>query len=148
MKVSDWVKLFPERTITVPCEASLEEALDLMLAERCLRDLYVVSRKGKVVGHLSHQRLAHLLLLEHRPVQTVRQIMERVAAGSVEELMDRHFVSARPGEEMENVLHRQLDHYLEDMPVLDDEGKLLGSVNLSDVLRELRQQGTTRLNSP
>ena len=98
MKVSDWVKLFPKKTVTVSCEASFEEALDLMLAERCLLDLYVVSREGKVIGHLSHRRLAHLLLLEHRSVHTVRQIMERVAAGYVEELMDRHFVSARPGE--------------------------------------------------
>ena len=38
-------------------------------------------------------------------------------------------------EELDDVLHRQLEHEIEDMPVLDANGALLGAVNLTRVLR-------------
>ncbi len=140
MRVSDWIQAHPALAATIAQGAALEQAMDRMLDQACVRDLYIVTETGSIAGHLSHKKLAHLLLAEHRPVHTRRQLMERVASETVDELMYTHFVFAHPDEELDNVLHRQLEHEIEDMPVIDDQGTVLGVINLSTMLREMRRE--------
>lgn len=135
MKVAEWMEAHPSGLVTLAPECTLDEALTRMLAGPCLRDLYVVDARGVLLGHLSHRQLAALVLARHRPVHTLRELMNRVATGRVRELMQRGFPVARPDEELDDVLHRQLEHDVEDMPVVGADGKLLGAVNLSEVLR-------------
>jgi CBS-domain-containing membrane protein len=139
MKVSDWIRQNPGMAVTVSAESTLEQVMDQLLEQPCLRDIYIISEEGYVIGHLSHKKMTHLYLSEHRPVHTRRQIMERVAHGSARELMESHFAYALPDEELDDVLHRQLDHDVEDMPVLDERGILLGVINLTMVLRSLQK---------
>ena len=139
MKISEWISLHPSRAITVPPDCSLNEAMDRMLAERCMRDIYVVSDDGHLIGHLSHKKLASLILTEHQPVHTRRQLIMRITGCSAQELMDTEFTFARPEEELDNVLHWQLEHDVEDMPVINEGGILVGVINLRVVLRELIQ---------
>ncbi len=139
MKVSEWISQCPGHTITFPPDWPLEKVVDLMLAEKYLRDIHVVLEDKRVCGHLSHKKLVRLLLAKHQPVHTRRQIMERVSGGTAQELMNSEFVYARPDEELDNVLFRQLDHDIEDMPVIDDEGVLLGTVNMTVALKEIRK---------
>ena len=138
MKVSVWLKANPELPPTARTEWSLDEAADALLARPGARDLFVVDGGGRLLGHVSHRRIAELLLAEHRPYQSRRQIMERVASGPLREIMDPHIVAAGPEEELDDVVHRLLEQGLEDLPVIDAQRRLLGVVNLSAVLRELR----------
>ena len=140
MKVLEWLKLNPGRLVTVPGDASLEEIIRRLLSENCLRDVYVISAKKTIIGHLSHKRLAHLLLAEHRPDLTRRQLMERVSGGTAQEYMDACFVSAHPDESLDNVYDRQLEYEIEDMPVIDKQGNILGAINLTSILREIHKQ--------
>lgn len=139
MKVSEWMNRFPGQIVAIEPESSLEQALDRMLSSPCVQDIYVVSGDDVVVGHLSRKRLACLLFAEHRPIHTRRQIMERIVIGSADELMAGEFVFARPDEELDEVLCRFVDHDLQDMPVLDEHGLLIGGINLNTVLREIRK---------
>ncbi len=140
MKISEWIDRFPGHIVTIHPESSLEQAVDQLLSESCVQDIYVVSNEDMVLGHLSHKRLASLLLAEHRPIHTRRQIMERVVIGSAEELMEGEFVFARPDEELDDVLCRFVDHDLQDMVVLDEHGVMVGGINLNTVLREIRKR--------
>ena len=140
MKVSEWINRFPGHIVMIQPESSLEQIIDQMLSKSCVQDVYVVSGEDVVLGHLSHKRLAGLLLAEHRPMHTRRQIMERVVLGSAEDLMEGEFVFAQPDEELDDVLCRFVDHDLHDMPVLDDQGMLVGGINLNTVLREIRKR--------
>jgi len=88
MKISEWISHHPGRAITVPPDCSLHDTMHRMLAEECMRDIYVVSGGGKLIGHLSHRKLANLILAEHQPMHTRRQLMIRIAGGSAQELMD------------------------------------------------------------
>jgi CBS domain-containing protein len=139
MKISEWISHHPGRAITVPPDCSLHDTMHRMLAEECMRDIYVVSGGGKLIGHLSLRKLANLILAEHQPMHTRRQLMIRIAGGSAQELMDTEFTFARPDEELDNVLHWQLEHGIEDMPVINKDGILEGVINLSVVLREMIQ---------
>jgi CBS domain-containing protein len=95
MNVKQWIESHPHTVVTVSLNASVEEAIDLMLAEPCARDVFVLDGSGRVAGHLSHIRLARIILGEHRPVHTRRQLMERVFGGKVDELMDPEVPAAR-----------------------------------------------------
>ncbi len=52
--------------------------------------------------------------------------------------MNSHVVYAMPDEQLDNVINRQLEHHLDDMPVIDKEGIMLGVININTVLREIR----------
>lgn len=137
MKVSDWLDRYPERGVTVAPHAELDEAAKAMLDRPECRALYVVDSKGKVVGHLGFRRLAGLLLAEHRPRHTRRELVERVTHGPVSAYMDDRFVFASPDEYLDNVLHRHMERQVEDMPVVDAQGELQGVIRLADVLRAI-----------
>ncbi len=140
MKVSEWIEINPGQTATIPLDCPLEKAVDrILMSEPCLRDLYVLSEEGEVIGHLAYAKLVHTYLAEHKPMHTRRQIIERIAGGTVGELMERHFAYASPEEALDDVINRQLEHEMENMPVLDEEGKLIGMVNMTAVLREMRE---------
>lgn len=140
MNVLDWINKHPRSIVTVSVEATIQAAAERMLQEPCVRDVFVINDEGKVVGHLSHIRLAKNILIEHRPVHTRRQLMERVAGGNVSELMDPELYFAHADEQLDEVLSRQLSKQLEDMPVIDQDGKLIGAINISDVLREWQNE--------
>jgi predicted transcriptional regulator len=136
MKVSEWIDAHPGLPATVDAGADLEAAVERLFAEPGLRDIYVVDEWNRVLGHLSHQRIAHLLLVDHRAVHTRRQLMERVGErGSVDELMESQFPYCRPGEDLDDVLHRQLSNQTEALPVLGEGNVMLGAVVLTEVMR-------------
>ena len=136
MKVSDWLAQHPDVVVTVPADCPVDAVIARLLRETCLRDVYVVDGDGRLLGHITHKRLAEHLLAEHRPVHTRRQLMERVAGGTAKDFMNSSFVVAAPSEALEDILNRQLEMEIEDMPVLDESGNVLGAVNLTSVLRE------------
>jgi len=142
MKASDWIKLHPKLPTTVEPEASIETVIDLILTTPCLRDVYVASREDILVGYISHHRLSQLLLAKYRPVNTRRQLIERVVAESAKEIMETHFATAHIDEELDEVLNRQLNSRVEDMPVLDDSDLPVGVINLTQILEITRRDHT------
>ena len=139
MKVGEWIKERPGCAVSVGPDCPLPELVDLFLEHPALRDIFVVSGDGSVLGHLSYGRVARRFLIDLHPVHTRRQLMERVTGGTAREIMETHFVHAESDEELEQVVHRQLDGDVEDMPVLDDQGALVGAINLRTVLRRTRE---------
>jgi CBS-domain-containing membrane protein len=140
MKVADWIAEHPRLPVTIPADCVVDQILQQMLTKPCQRDLYVQDKSGRLTGHISYRRLAQLLLAEHRPSQSLRQMVEQVAGGSAKEIMSAQFPCARPDEELDDVIPRQLDGNIEEMPVIDESGRPLGVVNLSDVLIAARPE--------
>lgn len=141
MKVHEWIDRHPGMPATVPSGAGLAEAVERLLAEPGQRDIHVVDPRGRVLGHLSHKRLAQLLLFEHRDTHTRRQLMERIGTtASVDELMEGQFPYCRPDEDLDDVLHRQISNQTEALPVLGEDDMLLGAIVLTEVMREAHRR--------
>ena len=140
MKVSEWIGLHPAMPVTVPPDVESEAIAETFLSHPHLRDIYVVSPEGAVLGFIRHRRLAQILLSEYLPIQSSHQIIERVSGGSARELMEADFVSAHPDEQLDNVLNQMLEYEVEDMPVLDNRRRIVGNINLTEVLRAVREQ--------
>ena len=61
--------------------------------------------------------------------------MDRISARTAQDLMNPHFASARPDEQLDNVLDRMLEHDIEDLTVLDVQRQLVGAISLTTVLQ-------------
>lgn len=140
MKVADWIREHPHLPVTIPADGKIDLILERMLTKPCQRDLYVQEENGCLTGHISFWRLAPLLLAEHRPRQSRRQMIEQVAGGTAGEIMCSQFPFAGPEEELDDVIHRQLDSNIEEMPVLDENGMPLGVVKITEVLMTSRPE--------
>jgi len=146
MKVSDWIVQYPSPPVTVAPKTPMPEIAKRFLSYPKLRDLYVISSEGIILGHVRHRRLAQIMLAEHLPIQNRSQILERISIGPANEIMEGDFVTARLNEELDNVLNRMLEYQVEDMPVLNEENKFAGSINLTDVLGATLEIGIESLN--
>ena len=136
MKAADWLEKHPARALTIGREASLPEAMGLMLDHPETRDIYVLDAEERVCGHLGFRRLAGMLLAHLRPTHTRRQLIERVTAGSVGEHMDDHVLCMRPDQRISEVFHHHMERRVEDIPVVDEQKRLLGVIRVADLLRE------------
>jgi CBS-domain-containing membrane protein len=134
MKASEWLTQHPIKAGVVQEGWSLEQIMEKLLGDSRLKDLYVLNDKNQIIGHLSYKKLTKLVLADHRVHHTRSEILERVAIGSAAELMETHFACAAPDESLDEIIYRQLDHWVEDIPIINQQKKLLGVINLSDIL--------------
>jgi CBS domain-containing protein len=76
-----------------------------------------------------------------RGILSERDLVARVAKGddldavTVGEAMQAHLVAARPGDTAHDVAYQMLEYGIRHLPVLDDEGRVVGLISIRDVLR-------------
>ncbi len=132
----DWLENHHSKPVIVTEMASISELANALLVMN-KRDAYVVNKANRVIGHISFAKVANQLLSEHRSTHTHRQLFARVVEPTAKELMDPHFTSAYKDELLCDVIHRQLDHGLDDLIVLTrDTHEALGVIQMNDILAE------------
>ncbi|QEY58239.1 CBS domain-containing protein [Pseudomonas sp. C27(2019)] len=147
MKVSEWLVIHPVLALTIAGDSSLDDAARLLLHHPEGRDIFVLDAEGRVCGHLGFCHLASLLLAELSPAHSLREMVERITLGSVAEHMDDRVLCAGLEEDVNDLLHQhdifQLHEKcrVEDIPVVDDERRLLGVIRLADLLRAAINEG-------
>ncbi|GLR62722.1 CBS domain-containing protein [Marinospirillum insulare] len=97
--------------------------------------------EGKVRGHLGFWQVTTLLLAKLNPSLSLREMVERITLGSVEDHMSDRVMCAGDNEKIDDILYRHdlfqqpAERRVEDIPVVDDQHHLLGVIRLSDLLR-------------
>ncbi|MGM0517862.1 MAG: CBS domain-containing protein [Pseudomonadota bacterium] len=134
MKASKWLERHPAEALKVAASDSLDEAAATLLAHPESRDLYVLDEEGRVCGHLGFRRLAGIFLAHLRPTHTRRQLVERITPGTVAEYMDERLICIRQDERLSDVLHQHMERRVEDIPVVDDDRRLLGVIRVRDLV--------------
>ena len=137
--------------VTLSPEQSVAEAADL-LSERAIGAAPVVDESGTVVGLLRDE---DLLLTEsnlHAPtaieflgaeliwppsMHRYEAELRRAAASKVSELMSTDFVTVAPNDTIESLATLMHDKGSSHVPVVDENGALLGIVARGDLIRFL-----------
>ena len=118
------------KVISLRANASIDEAFTLLLGHQ-ISGLPVVDDEGRLVGVLSERDL--LRMLYHPDVKVQRAL----------DYASLDVVTIRAGEQLSNVVEVFLSRPYRRVPVVDDDGKLVGVVSRRDVVRtihELRRQ--------
>lgn len=134
MKASEWLEHHPVEALTVNARDSLDKAAAKLLAHPESRDLYVLDEEGRVCGHLGFRRLAGVFLAHLRPTHSRRQLVERITRGTVAEYMDERLLCIRQDERISDVFHKHMERRIEDIPVVDEDGRLLGVIRVRDLV--------------
>ena len=138
VKVKDLLELIKKiEPITVSEDATLDEVVRKMLSFHRDRAVYVIDREGILRGIISLGDISRHLLSEgvyhgerHIPG---RRILSTFMAEKAADIMTRSIIATSPEEGLDRMVEKMIDHGLKVMPVVDSEGKLLGSINLLDI---------------
>ncbi|MFN2381805.1 MAG: HPP family protein [Guyparkeria sp.] len=135
MKASEWLEHHPAEALTVVATDSLADAATRLLSHPESRELYVLDDEGRVCGHLGFRRLAGIFLAHLRPTHSRRQLVERITPSTVRDYMDERVLCMRPDERISEGLHQHMERRVEDIPVVDEDDRLLGVIRVADLLR-------------
>lgn len=89
-------------------------------------------KSRKLVGIITDRDLAIRVVAEGRDPRSTR----------IEEVMEKHLVVCHPEDDIEKVLDAMAKNQLRRIPVVDDEGSLLGIIAQADVATRLAQPAT------
>ncbi len=110
--------------VTVSPDESVREAVKRMV-ENNVGSILVVDEEGRLLGIFTERDLARL-----------------VASGAdleqpVSKYMSRKPLTASPEEPVSKVASKMVEHWLRHLPVVDEEGRLVGILSIRDVLRAI-----------
>ena len=129
-----------ERPLPVVGEsASVSEIIDTFAASRHSRLLYVLNDQGRLVGVISFGRMVrHVFFHYNGRDYDNRGLVHMAFSENARDFMERGALAAKLDDRIEDVLARMLDHNVKEVPVLDDEGRVLADLTMADLLPRFR----------
>ncbi|MBU4344992.1 MAG: CBS domain-containing protein [Desulfobacteraceae bacterium] len=137
--VAELVALLKKRRVPIIHEnAYIKEVVDIVIGFEPGRFLYVVDDEKKLVGCISLGTLAkHVFAPSHEPQIHPRFLIDMITAETAKDIMKRKTVVATENEQVGMVLQRMIRTNVHEMPVVDDEKRVVADITLIDLLRFL-----------
>ena len=138
-KVAEMVALLKKRRIPIIHEnASVKEVVDVIISFESRHLLYVVDNEKKLVGRISLKALArHVFFPSHEPQIHARFLINMITAETAKDIMKRKTIVATGNERVGMILKRMIKTNVHEMPVVDDEKRVVADITLIDLLRFL-----------
>jgi len=122
----------PYLAIHVDC--NLEEASKKITDVEHMRTIYVVDHQGRLQGILSLDELIRSLITAgHKPHFHARSLLTRITAKKAADIMYKYVVYARKEDDPDRVLARMLDNHIQQIPVVDEEQKIIANIGIIDL---------------
>jgi len=146
-------EIMTKDVLTIKPGEDVEKAARLLL-ERGVSGMPVVDDEGKVVGILSEGDLVSREKTVRPPVfgeilgavfylespQKFFDELKRTVSREVKELMTARVYTARPENTLQEVSTLMVEKNINRVPVVDEEGRLLGILTRQDILRALHRE--------
>jgi CBS domain-containing protein len=124
--------------LAIAGEATMEDAANQVTGLRQVRGIYVVDAGGRFLGTISLGVLIrHITSARHRPQFHVRSLLDRITSEKLADLMDRHVIFAGKEDDLQAVMDRMLTANIKEIPVVDENRRLIGVVSLFDLWKLL-----------
>ena len=99
------------------------------------RQLYVVDEQDQLLGNITLGRLVmYVFASSHGSSMNPRHVMELITCKIAEDLMTEGTLSARLGDNVEDVLEQMVAGNVDEVPVIDDEGRVVADLTMIDLL--------------
>ena len=118
---TDYASLSPDVTAKVALEKIKLQAFD----RKTIYYIYIINQDRKLVGFVS-----------------LRQILTAPSGMVLEEIMHKNVISANVNDDKEDVANKLSDYSFVSLPVVDNEGRLVGIVTADDVIEVLEEETT------
>lgn len=119
-------------------DAVLRDAVDAILARETTRKAYVVDKTGILKGSITMEtlmrHLSYRLGSRQAGVVSFFRFIRDIARDKVSEFMAKPH-PIKKDTKLTDVVLKVIEEHLNDFPVVDDEGKLLGELNSLSILK-------------
>ena len=138
-RVREVVAFLKERKLPLIQEkANIEEVIDTMIRFQHSRLLYVVDDDKKLTGTISLGLLArHVFSTSHEPQIHPRFLINMITAETAKDIMQKNLVVTTEEEKVEVVLRRMIRTNAKEIPVLDNEKRVIADLTMVDLLKFL-----------
>ena len=139
-KIADLVERLKQRKIPVVSKrATVSEIIDAFAASDHSRILYVVDDEGSFRGVLSlGNMIRHVFFHYHDPSIDSRSLVSMVVSETAGDFMQKEPMVAMLSDDIEAVLQRMIDHNVKEIPILDDEKRLVADLTIVDLLKHYK----------
>ncbi len=139
-KIADLVEQLKQRKIPVVNKrATVNEIIDAFAASDHSRILYVVDDELKFRGILSLGNMIRYVFFHyHDPSIDSRSLVSMVVSETAGDFMQREPMFAVYSEDVEDVLQRMIDHNIKEIPILDDEERVVADLTIVDLLKHYK----------
>ena len=138
-KVAELVAFLKGRRLPlINQKANIEEIVTAMIHFEHSRFLYVVDNDEKLTGTISWGLLArHIFSSRHEPQIHPRFIMSMITAEAAKDIMQKNPVFTTEDELVETLLKKMIRSNVKEIPVLDNEERVIANLTIVDLLRFL-----------
>ncbi len=135
LKVRD---LRPYETASkVDTKASMFTIVQEFIKNPSLHHLCVVDEQGKLLGLINRKRLFKSLFHHHiKTSARVSELFSFATAETSQDIMLTHVYATHEDEPLDKVIETMIEHNFREMPVLDEEGRVLGFVTLLIIMKK------------
>ena len=128
--------------LTIHIDCTLEEASRKIADVGHLRTIYVIGHDGRLQGILSLGELIRSLISAgHKPHFHARSLLARITAKKAADIMDKYVVYARKEDDPNSVLERMIDNHIKEIPVVDEEKKIIANIGIIDLWKLIEKGG-------
>ena len=139
-KIAALVEQVEHREVpVVPKRATVSEIIDAFAESDHSRILYVVDDEGRFRGVLSlGNMIRHVFFHYHDPSIDSRSLVSMSVSETAGDFMQREPVFAMLSDKVEDILQRMIDHNVKEIPILDDERRVVADVTIVDLLKHYK----------
>jgi acetoin utilization protein AcuB len=95
-----------------------------------VRHMPVLSAEGRIIGIVSDRDLMKQLIIKDGTVEDAREVR-------VKDIMADEVITASPLTDIRRIAKVMLDHHIGTMPIVDEDGLLVGIITRSDILHAI-----------
>lgn len=116
--------------------AEVKEIISAFAGAEHARLVYVVDKEKRVSGVISLGNLTKHLLFHHcnKAIDNLH-LLSMATSETAADFIDRPMITAQLSESIKPVLERMLSANIKEIPVLDDQGRLVGDLTIVDILQ-------------
>lgn len=135
--IGDLLPELCERTIPlVREEAGVKQIVEAFSSACHSRLLYVVDHDDRLQGVISLGHLVrHVFFHYHNSYPHTQNISTLAVSESARDFMQREPLAATLSDEVEEVLDRMIKHNVKEIPVVDEEQRVVGDLTMVDLLQ-------------
>lgn len=135
LKVARVRKLIAEKPTLVNADESLQELALAITEDPKTRTLYVVDESKRLIGLITLMDLIQAVFADLLEIDMLgHRVFRRLSIREASDIMSTVLIYAKDDDDIETVLKQMLDNRLAEIPVVDYNMKVIGELNLLELL--------------
>jgi len=126
-----------EAPALVSDNVDLVNLVKVFISAPVLHNICVVNSTGQLAGMINRKMVFRAVFSHHvAPRSRVSDLLRLLTAETSGEIMVTHLVSAIETDSIDDVIRKIIHHNIREIPILDNEGKVLGFITILRIMKE------------